>query len=66
VIDLFKTHGNDFSAITEGLALLIPLTPVTHQAQAEQILSALETAPSIVGKHQKTLDLETLTDLFSN
>lgn len=53
-------------ALSDSLQEMIPLSPVSSQEQAQQIISALEQEPTQLERWQQKLDPATLTGLFSN
>ncbi|MEC9315356.1 MAG: DNA mismatch repair endonuclease MutL [Pseudomonadota bacterium] len=66
VVNSLEKHGNDRAAMITTLSELIPLSPLTSQEQARQIIDALQHAPETMARWQQKLDPATLTGLFSN
>ncbi len=66
VVNTLNKYGNERTALLTALCELIPLSPVTSQEQARQIISQLQQAPEAMARWQQKLDPATLTGLFSN
>ncbi len=66
VVNSLDKNGSDRSAMVATLSELIPLSPLTSQEQARQILNELQQAPETMARWQQKLDPATLTGLFSN